>query len=278
MTTTTTATKQLSDSELDAVKARQQATWSSGDFSVIGTSLQIVGELLAEAVELEAGWHVLDVAAGNGNAALAAARRNAHVVAVDYVPALLEDAAARAASDGLPLATEVADAENLPFGDRTFDAVLSTFGVMFTPRPERAAAELLRVTRPGGRVGLASWTPSSFVAEMFNTVSRYVAPPAVPSVFQWGDRAAVNDLLGDGIQAVAARTRQFVFRYESAEHFVDVFRSYYGPTNRAFVALDDDRQDALEHDLVQLARTWNCSTAGALAVPAEYLELVAIRR
>lgn len=271
-------TTQRTSPEIDAIKGRQQATWASGDFSVIGTSLQIVGELLSEAVEIEAGWHVLDVAAGNGNAALAAARRNAHVVAIDYVPELLEDAAARATANGLPLATEVGDAEQLPFGDRTFDAVLSTFGVMFTPRPEVAAAELLRVTRPGGRVGLASWTPTSFVAEMFNTVSRYITPPALPSVFQWGDRAAVNDLLGDGIQAVGARTRQFVFRYESAEHFVDVFRRYYGPTNRAFASLDVDRQDALEHNLIKLARIWNWSTAGALAVPAEYLELVAIRR
>jgi ubiquinone/menaquinone biosynthesis C-methylase UbiE len=275
MTTTNT---QTTSPDFELIKQRQQATWSSGDFSIIGSSLQIVGELLAESVGIEAGWHVLDVAAGNGNAALAAARRNAHVIATDYVPALLEDAAARARADGLPLATEVADAEHLPYGDRTFDAVLSTFGVMFTPNPERAAAELLRVTRPGGRIGLASWTPTSFVAEMFKTVGRYVPPAPVPSVFQWGDKTAVNDLLGDEIQAVAAQTRTYVFRYESAEHFVDVFRTYYGPTNRAFAALEADQQDALEHDLVEFARSWNRSTAGALAVPADYLELVAIRR
>jgi ubiquinone/menaquinone biosynthesis C-methylase UbiE len=271
-------TTDLTPDQIDAVKQRQQATWSAGDYSVIGTSLQLTGELLVEALDLEAGWHVLDVAAGNGNVALAAARRNARVTATDYVPELLDAAAARAAADGLALTTRVADAEALPFADRTFDAVVSAFGVMFTPRQVRAASELIRVSRPGGRIGLASWTPTSFVASLFETVSRHVAPPPVPSVFCWGDKRAVNDLLGDGIASVAAHTREFVFRYESAEHFVATFRTYYGPVNRAFGALDEAGQDALEHDLIELARSWNRSTEGALAVPSEYLEVVAIRR
>jgi len=274
-TNTTPSPPVLTDEEIDAVKVRQQATWASGDFSVIGTSLQLVGELLCEAVDVDAGWHVLDVAAGNGNASLAAARRNAIVTATDYVPALLERAAARAAADGVPLTTRVADAEALPFADRTFDSVVSVFGVMFAPRQERAAAELARVCRTGGRIGLASWTPTSFVAEMFQTVARYVTPPSVPSVFRWGTETEVAALLGAKVSVSSANTREFIFRYESAEHLVDTFRSYYGPTNRAFQALEPDGQDALEHDLVRLTQRWNRSTTGALAVPAEYLEFVA---
>jgi ubiquinone/menaquinone biosynthesis C-methylase UbiE len=277
MTSTSTSPRgsSLTDEQLDAVKTRQQATWSSGDFAVIGTTLQLVGELLCEAVDIDAGWHVLDVAAGNGNASLAAARRNAEVTATDYVPELLERAAARAAADGLPLTTRVADAEALPYTDRTFDAVVSVFGVMFAPRQERAAGELVRVCRPGGRIGLANWTPDSFVAAMFETVARYVTPPPLPSVFRWGVESDVVGLLGDDVRVYSASKREFIFRFRSAEDFVDTFRTYYGPTNRAFAALEPDGQDELENDLLTLARNWNRSTTGAFALPAEYLELVA---
>jgi SAM-dependent methyltransferase len=274
-TSTSSPSSALTDEQLDAVKTRQQATWSSGDFAVIGTSLQLVGELLCEAVDIDAGWHVLDVAAGNGNAALAAARRNADVTATDYVPELLERAASRAAADGVPLTTRVADAEALPYTDRTFDAVLSIFGVMFAPRQERAAAELVRVCRPGGRIGLANWTPDSFVASMFETVARYVTPPPIPSAFRWGAESDDVALLGTDVSVDSAAKREFVFRYRSAEDFVDTYRTYSGPTNRAFAALEPDGQDALENDLLTLARDWNRSTTGALSVPAEYLELVA---
>jgi SAM-dependent methyltransferase len=273
--TSTSTSPSMTDEQLDAVKTSQQATWSSGDFAVIGTTLQLVGELLCEAVDIDAGWRVLDVAAGNGNASLAAARRNADVTATDYVPELLERAAARAAADGMPLTTRVADAEALPYTDRTFDAVLSVFGVMFAPRQERAAAELVRVCRPGGRIGLASWTPESFVAAMFETVARYVTPPPIPSAFRWGVESDVVGLLGDDVRVHSASKRQFTFRFRCAEDFVGTFRTYYGPTNRAFAALEPDGQDALENDLLTLARSWNRSTTGALAVPAEYLELVA---
>jgi ubiquinone/menaquinone biosynthesis C-methylase UbiE len=274
-TNTSPPTPGLTDEQIDTVKTRQQATWSSGDFAVIGTTLQLVGELLCEAVDIEAGWHVLDVAAGNGNASLAAARRNADVTATDYVPELLERAAARAAADGVPLTTRVADAEALPYADQTFDAVLSVFGVMFAPRQERAASELARVCRPGGRIGLANWTPTSFVAEMFETVARYVTPPPVPSVFRWGCEPEVVELLGPDVRVHSASTRQFVFRYRSAEDFVDTFRMFYGPTNRAFAALEAQGRDALQRDLLTLTNSWNRSTTGALAVPAEYLEIVA---
>jgi SAM-dependent methyltransferase len=277
MTTTNHSTAASSIDELDTIKARQCATWGSGDYAVIGTTLQLVGETLCETLELDAGWRVLDVAAGNGNASLAAARRNASVTATDYVPALLEQAATRAAADGLPLTTRTADAEALPFADRSFDAVLSVFGVMFTPRQEQAAAELVRVCRPGGRIGLANWTPDSFVAEMFKTIAGHVPPPPVPSVFRWGNQTNLAELLGPDVDISSARTPEFVFRYQSAEHFVDTFRTYYGPTNRAFAALAPEGQDALEHDLLTLTRRWNRSTTGALAVPAQYLEVVATR-
>ena len=278
MTTTNTRPGSTSAAEqLDVIKSRQNVAWASGDYAVIGSSLQLTGERLCEALDLSAGWSVLDVAAGNGNASLAAARRYANVTATDYVPALLEKAAERAAADGLALTTREADAEALPFADRTFDAVVSAFGVMFTPRQEQAAAELVRVCRPGGRIGLVSWTPDCFVAEIFKTIARHVAPPPVPSVFRWGTSGEVELLLGGQVQFSSLRTPEFVFRYLSPEHFVDTFRSYYGPTNRAFAALDAEGQDALEHDLLTLARIRNESSTGAFAVSSEYLEVVAIR-
>jgi len=270
MTTTPTSTP-----DLDAIKTKQQATWSSGNFAVIGTALALTGELLCEAVDIAAGWTVLDVAAGNGNAALAAARRGAVVTATDYVPELLELAAARAAADGVEMGTRVADAEALPCADRSWDAVLSTFGVMFAPRQEQTASELVRVCRPGGRIGLANWTPESFVAEMFRTVARHVPPAPVPSVFAWGSEPEVARLLGPSATIDTATVRQFPFRYRSAQDFVDTFREFYGPTNRAFATLDAGGQDALEHDLLGLADQWNCSTTGALKVPSDYLEVVA---
>ena len=261
--------------DLDAIKARQQATWASGDFSVIGTTLQPVGEALCEALQIEAGETVLDVAAGNGNAALAAARRNASVTASDYVPALLKDAAARAAAGKLTLTTRLADAEQLPFADRSFDVVMSIFGVMFAPRQEQAASELIRVARAGGRLGLASWTPDGFVGDIFRTVAKHVPPPPVPSVFDWGSEPALAKLLGPRTELTSVTTKTFRFAFRSADHFVDTFRRYYGPTHRAFASLDADGQDALERDLLALANAQNTSRVGALLVPASYLEVVA---
>ena len=279
MTTMTPApaSTTLTDEQLDAIKTKQRATWASGDFAVIGTTLQLTGELLCEAVGVEAGLQVLDVAAGNGNAALAAARRNAVVTASDYVPALLERAAARAAASGLRLTTREADAEALPFPDASFDAVLSVFGVMFVPRPERAASELVRVCRNRGRIGLVSWTPGSFIGDMCRTIARHVPPPPVPSVFAWGEEEVLEGLLGPAVELTSVQRREFVFRYTSARDFVDTFRTYYGPTHRAFAALDAGGQRALEDDLLALAESANRSAAGALAVPSEYLEVVASR-
>jgi len=261
--------------DLAAVKARQQATWASGAYGKIGVTLQIVGETLCEAVDVGPGDRVLDVAAGNGNASLAAARRGAEVTASDYVPGLLEEARRRADADGLALAIEIADAEALPFGDASFDVVLSTFGVMFTPAQEIAAAELARVARPGGRIGLAAWTPDGFIGELLRTVGRYMPPPAgLRPPTQWGTQARVTQLFGDRARLVAAEHRQFVFRYASPEAFVAFFRAWYGPTHKAFGALPAERQVELADEIAALARRFDRGDGGRLAAVGDYLEVV----
>jgi SAM-dependent methyltransferase len=264
--------------DFEAIKTRQQGTWSSGDYAVIGTTLQLTGEMLCEALDVAAGERVLDVAAGNGNAALAAARRGCEVTASDYVPALLEGTRARAAAEGLTIAVKEADAEALPFDDGTFDVVLSTFGVMFTPDQERSASELLRVCRPGGRVGLTNWTPEGFIGQMFKVVGRYAPPPAgVRPPLEWGTEARLAELFGTEVLTLEVQRREFVFRYRSAEHWLDTFRDYYGPTHKAFGNLDAAERSAFEHDLLTLAREHNTSITGALRIPSEYLEIVAVK-
>ncbi len=257
-----------------AIKARQQATWSSGDYARIGVTLQITGEELCEALDLRAGQHVLDVAAGNGNASLAAARRFCKVVASDYVPALLERARSRANAEGLPLDYREADAEALPFAEACFDAVLSTFGVMFTPNQGQAAAELMRVCRPGGSIGLATWTPEGFVGQLFKTVGRHVPPPAgVASPAAWGTRAFLEQHFGTA-RSIEIESRHFAFRYQSPEHFVDVFATYYGPTLKAFQALDEAGRQALREDILALIARFNTATDGTMVAPSEYLQVV----
>ncbi|MBM3678040.1 MAG: class I SAM-dependent methyltransferase [Actinobacteria bacterium] len=261
-----------------AVKDRQRAAWGSGDYAVIGTTLQIVGELLAEACDIRWDERVLDVAAGNGNATLAAARRGATVTSTDYVPDLLERGADRARAEGLTVTFETADAEALPYADGSFDAVLSTFGVMFTPEHETAASELARVCRPGGRIGLASWTPDSLVGRMFATLGRHVPPPAgLRSPALWGVQSHLEEIFGGAAAAIAVRQRAFTFRYRSAHHFVDVFRTWYGPVQKAFAALDDAGAEALEGDLVSLLEELNVGGPGSLVVPSPYLEAVITR-
>jgi ubiquinone/menaquinone biosynthesis C-methylase UbiE len=261
--------------DLAAVKARQQATWASGDFSVIGTTLQIVGETLCEAADLAAGSQVLDVACGNGNAALAAARRFCRVTGLDYVPALLDRARERAAGDRLQLELVLGDAEALPFAEGSFDTVLSTFGVMFAPDQARAAGELCRVVRAGGTIALANWTPEGFIGRMLATVGKHVPPPAgVASPIYWGTEARLGELF-PSVSSLRARRREFVFRYESAQHLIDRFRTYYGPTHQAFAKLDATHQARLSAELAELvARFGRVGTGGAVAIPAEYLEVV----
>lgn len=259
------------------VKSRQQAMWASGDFSVIGATLQIVGEQLCETVDVRAGDRVLDVAAGNGNATLAAAHRFARVTSTDYVPALLERGRARAEAEGLAVTFEVADAEALPYPDDSFDVVLSTFGVMFAPNQRRAAQEMLRVCRPGGRIGLASWTPSGFVGEMLRGVGRHVPPiPGLASPVLWGRPDHLATLFPK-VSGLTSAVRYFAFRYESAAHFVDIFRRYYGPVHKAFAALDGEPQAALEADLLALLRQADTGGSRGLVVEGEYLETVIVK-
>jgi ubiquinone/menaquinone biosynthesis C-methylase UbiE len=257
---------------------KQQAMWASGDFAVIGSTLQIVGEVLCVAADVGANERVLDVAAGNGNATLAAARRFATVTSSDYVPALLEGGRRRAAANGLTTITfDAADAECLPYALASFDVVLSTFGVMFAPNHQRAASELLRVCRPGGRIGLASLTPAGFLGQLFRVVGTYVPPtPGVQSPLLWGTAAHLEDLFRNAAKIEHA-TQSFAFRYRSAEHWVDVFRRFYGPVHKAFAALDDDRQAALERDLLTLLRSLDRGDERGLVVPAEYLQTVITR-
>ena len=264
--------------DFTAIKTRQQAAWASGDYAVIGTTLQIVGELLAEACDI--GWdqRVLDVAAGNGNATLAAARRGAQVISTDYVAALLDRGAERLAAERLGATMRVADAEALPFGDASFDVVVSTFGVMFAPDQARSAAEMVRVCRSGGRIGLANWTPDSFIGSLFKTIGRHLPPPAgVAPPSNWGDEVKVRELLGDGVNAMTITRRHFNFRYRSAAHFVDMFRDWYGPVHKAFAALPAEAGTALERDLVHLLDERNIGGQSALTVPSEYLEIIATR-
>lgn len=265
--------------DLAAVKTRQQATWSSGDYAVVGTTLQIVGENLCEALDLHAGMEVLDVAAGNGNASLAAARRWCKVTSTDYVPALLDAGRTRAEAEGHAILFKHADAEHLPFADASFDAVLSTFGVMFTPNQAQAAGELLRVCRPGGRIGLANWTPEGFIGQMFRLVGRHVPPPAgVSSPLLWGTRAWLEAQFGPGATDIRAQSRDFVFRYLSPAHFIEVFRTYYGPVHKTYAALDAERQADFTRELTALLEQHNRTDGGTLVVSGEYLEVVIDRK
>lgn len=258
-----------------AIKRKQNAAWSSGDYAVVGATLQIVGEQLAEATGLPSGVDVLDVAAGNGNATLAFARRWHRVTSTDYVEALLEKGRKRADAEGLDVAFQVADAEDLPFDNQSFDAVASTFGVMFAPDQDRAASELARVCRSGGKIAMANWTPDSFIGRLFQVIGRHVPPPSgVMSPANWGDEAWLRDRFGSVAANISVTRRHFVFRYLSAEHFIDVFRSLYGPVHKAFAALDEAGALKLEQDLRELIDGSNTAIDGVVAAPASYLEVV----
>ena len=262
-----------------AVKTRQQAAWSTGDYAVVGTTLQIVGESLCEALDLRAGARVLDVAAGNGNATLAAARRWCHVTSTDYVPSLLESGKKRAQAEGHTVEFQEADAEKLPFADGSFDVVMSTFGVMFTPNQEQAAKELARVCRPHGKIGLANWPPESFIGQLFKTIGKYVPPAAgVKSPALWGTRARLEELFGADAKEITVTKKDFAFRYRSPMHWIEVFRTYYGPMHKTFGALDPDKQAAFTRDVLDLIERGNRSGDRTLVLPSEYLEVVIERR
>jgi len=265
--------------DLAAVKNKQHLAWSAGDYAVVGTTLQIVGESLCETLDLRAGERVLDVAAGNGNATLAAARRWCDVISSDYVAALLERGRARASAEGLSVQFEQADAENLPYQDHSFDVTLSTFGVMFTADQDKAAAEMARVCRPGGRIGLANWTPDSFVGEIFKLIGKYLPPATgVKSPALWGTEARLQELFANQIETIAIERKDFVFRYHNAAHWLEVFRTFYGPLHKSFAALDTEKQESLSADLIALAERFNRATDGSLVAPSEYLEVVIKRK
>ena len=259
--------------DYSAIKQRQQAAWASGDYAVVGITLQIVGEQLCEAIDLKPGALVLDVAAGNGNATLAAARRFAHVTSTDYVESLLDKGRERAKAEGLAVTFATADVEALPFADGTFDYVLSTFGVMFAPNQEQAAAELLRVTRPRGKIGLANWTPAGFIGQVFKTLGKHVAPPAgLRSPALWGDAQHLANLFAGN--RVTVTERVFNFRYRSASHFIEVFRTFYGPVHKAFLNLDEAGRTALHRDLTELIESFDVATNGSLMIPSTYAEVI----
>ena len=262
-----------------AIKAKQNAAWASGDYSLVGMTLQISGENLAEAMDIRSSQTVLDVAAGNGNFTLAAARRWADVTSSDYVESLLNRGKQRAAADGLEVIYKIADAEDLPFEDGSFDAVGSTFGVMFTPNQKKSASEMLRVCRSGGKIGLANWTPEGFIGAVFKVIGRYVPPPAgLSSPALWGTNSHLENLFGDGAQKIDIEVKNFNFRYRSTDHWMDIFRTYYGPVHKAFAAIDETRQQSLAQDLIDVIEHYNIAKDGNLVVPSEYLEVVIVRK
>jgi SAM-dependent methyltransferase len=265
--------------DLAAIKQRQQATWSSGDYHMIGTQILIVSELLIEALDVHSTERVLDVATGSGNAALAAARRGCTVVGVDYVPALLERARRRADAEGLEVAFIEGDAEDLPFDDASFDVVSSVFGAMFAPDQERTAAELVRVTRPSGRIGLVAHTPEGFIGQLFKTNAKHVPPPAgLRSPVLWGTETRLRELFGESIAELWLEKRYYTFRATSPAAFVEHWKRWYGPTLKAFEAVGDAGTPALENDILELIGRFNRATDGTMAVPSEYLEVVVVRR
>ena len=279
MTAVQTVAPALKQPDLAAVKARQQGAWSAGDYAVVGTTLQIVGEQLCEALDLRPGSKVLDVAAGNGNVTLAAARRWCEVTSTDYVPELLERGRERAEAERLIVDFQQADAEALPFPDASFDVVVSTFGVMFTADQDKAAAELIRVCKSGGKIGLANWTPDGFIGRLFKTLGKHLPPPAgVKSPALWGTRARIDEMFGEQASKIHTAPRMFVFRYRSPRHWLDVFKTFYGPMLKAFAALDAQAQAALSDDLLALADELNRAGDGTMAAPSEYLEVVITKR
>lgn len=265
--------------DMAAMKSKGQAAWSSGNYAVVGNTLQIVGEELCEALDLRAGQKVVDIAAGNGNISLAAARRWCDVISTDFVPALLENGRARAAADGLKIEFREADAEALPFPDGSFDVVVSTFGVMFTPDQDRAAAEMLRVCKSSGKIGLANWTPDGFIGQLFKTIGKHLPPPpGARSPALWGTPTRIAEMFNAKSASISSEQRDFVFRYRSPGHWLEVFKTYYGPMLKAFGALDAAGQSELERDLIALVGHFNRSKDTTMVVPSAYLETVIIRK
>ena len=273
------ATATATTPDLAAIKQRQQATWASGDYHMIGTQILVTAEQLLESLDVHSTERVLDVATGSGNAALAAARRGCEVIGIDYVPTLLDRARERAISEGVAAQFEDGDAEAIPFEDASFDVVTSVFGAMFAPNQEQTASELARVTKPGGRIGLVAHTPEGYIGQLFKLVGTHVPPPAgLRSPVQWGTEARLRELFGDRIAELTVEKRHLVFRYRSPATWIDYWRRYYGPTLKAFEAVGEDGRGALEQDLLELIARFNRADDGTMVVPNEYLEAVIVTR
>ena len=272
------STTQTISPDLAAVKAKQRKMWASCDYSAVAARIAVMAEDMVQAAGLRAGERVLDVATGSGNAAIAAARNGCEVIGTDYVPELLERARARAAAEGLAVTFAEADAEDLPYPDGEFDAVTSSLGVMFAPDQERAAAELARVCRPGGTIAMVNWTPSGFIGGLLRTVGKHVPPPpGVRPPTLWGTEERLRELLGDAVSDLRVTRREFVFRFQSAEDFTRFFLDNYGPTLKAYEALDEQGKQRLFDDLVALANEFDQEPGPSVAMPAEYVEVVATR-
>lgn len=265
--------------EMESLKSRLKGMWMSGNFGEVAKHIEASAEDFIARLELKPGMRVVDVACGSGNLAMPAARAGAIVTGVDIATNLLEQARARAESEGLTIQFDEGDAENLPYDDAAFDVVVSMFGAMFAPRPELVAAELVRVCRPGGRIAMANWTPQGFIGEMFKVTGKHVPPPpSMPSPLKWGDEETVRERLRDGIADLQLTKRMCQFKYPfPPEEVVEFFRRYYGPTQRAFDALDSDGQAALRKDLEQLWSEHNQATDNTTFGEGEYLEVVATR-
>jgi SAM-dependent methyltransferase len=260
--------------DIATIKQRQQATWASGDYATVGTRFPLTAELLCEAVDLRAGERVLDVACGSGNAAIAAARRFCEVTGVDYVPSLLARAGQRAEAEGLRVTFQEADAEALPFPDDSFDAVLSTCGAMFAPDQEQTARELLRVCRPGGRIGMVNWTPDSYVGALFRTIGRHLpSPPGLRPPVEWGSEERLRELFGPDV-TIAAPRRAFLWRFPSAEHQAEFFATCYGPAHKALATLNADSAAELRREMVATVKEFDVSDDDTLILRMDYLEAV----
>jgi ubiquinone/menaquinone biosynthesis C-methylase UbiE len=270
---------QQSSFDYAEITVRQQATWSLGDFNELARQVMAVSDALVEAVDPRPGQRVLDVACGSGNAAISAARRYCKVTGLDYVPSLVERAKQRAAAEGVPIDFRVGDAQSLPFGDASFDVVVSTFGVMFAPDQAKAASEVLRVCKPGGKIGLANWGPEDFGGTVFRAIAKHAPPPPglTPSI-RWGTPAGIEELLGPGTSNISATHRTFFQHFESIDHMADVFFRYFGPANRAMSVVDAATQPALRRDVADTFAAHNRATDGTARIESRYYQVIATRR
>lgn len=265
--------------EMEQLKTKLRATWVAGDFAEIAKSIEKGATEFVARMDLTSGTRVLDVACGNGNTVIPAAQAGAEVTGIDLAPYLIEQAVARAAVEGVEAEFDIGDAEAMPYVDGSYDVVMTMFGAMFAPRPNVTASELKRVCVSGGTIAMANWTPEGFIGQMFKTTGKHVTPPAgMPSPLLWGDEASVKERFADGIAELQMIRRKIDFEFlMSPAEVVEHFRLYYGPTQKAFEALDEDGRAALREDLVQLWTEHNRVADGSTLVESEYLEVKAVR-